>query len=65
VDDAMELYLSALAIDPDSVFARFNLGNALLSKGQYEEARVHYEWALAIEPNLLPARQALSGMRGR
>jgi tetratricopeptide (TPR) repeat protein len=50
----------ALAVDPDHVEARRTLGDLLLSQGRVDEAIVHYEHALEIEPENVELRESLS-----
>ena len=47
---AIDLFRQVLAGAPDHVEARRNLGMALLEAGNVEEAKVHLEEALRINP---------------
>lgn len=59
VGEAYSHGLKAVELTPDSAFAFGNLGAALLGLGQFREAAAAYRRALAIDPNLESARQAL------
>jgi tetratricopeptide (TPR) repeat protein len=64
LDDAVDHYQKALAIEPNVAAVLVNLGNALQSKEQFEEAIASYEKALAISPD--PATEiALRQLRAK
>jgi tetratricopeptide (TPR) repeat protein len=48
LDEAIAHYQQALKIKPNSIEACYNLGNALLQKGNTAEAIVHIEKALEL-----------------
>jgi tetratricopeptide (TPR) repeat protein/CHAT domain-containing protein len=48
--EAEQAFRNALKIDPDSVYARGFLGNALFSQGRIEEAENWYRLALVLDP---------------
>jgi Flp pilus assembly protein TadD len=50
--NSVELFQHALEITPDNAVAHNNLGNALLSLNENDEAYKHYAEALRINPNL-------------
>jgi serine/threonine-protein kinase len=52
---AVDAYRRALEIDPDSVFARCNLGTSLNWLRRYSEALVAFDTVLKIEPTSAPA----------
>jgi Flp pilus assembly protein TadD len=49
--EAIELFQQALRVDPDSVTAHVDLGNALLAQGKADDAIRNYEQALRIDPD--------------
>lgn len=49
-DQAVELIARAVAVDPRSAAAHFNLGNALADLGRLEAAAAAYDAALALAP---------------
>lgn len=51
LDQAVERYRRALALDPASAAAHNNLAIALGAQGRIDEATRHYEEAVRIEPN--------------
>jgi tetratricopeptide (TPR) repeat protein len=51
VEEAIVHFRHALAIKPDDVMARYNLGNALAGCGKVEEAIGHYQKALELKPD--------------
>jgi tetratricopeptide (TPR) repeat protein len=59
VDEALEHFQKALALDPQSANAHGGLGNALFQKGRMDEAIVEYQKALAIKPNFAEAHNNL------
>ena len=46
-------------LKPGSAFARFNLGRALLGKGQLDEAIACYRKAIELDPKLATAHNNL------
>ena len=52
-------YQKALQINPDYAEAHNNLGNALLQKGNVDEAIAHYQKALQIKPDYAEAHDNL------
>lgn len=61
--EAIESYRKVLALDPNSVHAHSNLGNALRTQGKLEEAAWSCERALAIVPDFMDALNNLAGIR--
>ncbi|MXW11369.1 MAG: tetratricopeptide repeat protein [Synechococcus sp. SB0668_bin_13] len=59
LQEAIDYYKKALAIDPNSLDILNNLGAALYQQGKLQEAVDYYKKALAIDPNSL---DALSGL---
>ena len=49
----------AIKIKPDFATAYFNLGNALLNKGNTSEAIVHYKKAIELKPDFADAHNNL------
>ena len=49
--DTEALFRHAIAVTKDNVFARNNLGYALINKGQYTEAINHYQEAIRLKPD--------------
>ncbi|WP_406700658.1 tetratricopeptide repeat protein [Singulisphaera sp. Ch08] len=54
--------LIALSKAGGNAIAHANLGYLLAAMGQTEQARAHYQTAIALQPNLTPARQALANL---
>jgi tetratricopeptide (TPR) repeat protein len=50
-EEAVEMYLEALALDPDSAAAHYNLAGTLARAGAFDEAESHFRAALAQQPN--------------
>ena len=50
-DEAAEQYREALALDPASASAHFNLGASLARDGELEEAERHFRAALKVNPS--------------
>ncbi|MFQ6062233.1 MAG: tetratricopeptide repeat protein, partial [Methanosarcinales archaeon] len=50
-EEAIKCYDKVLEIDPESVHALYNKGNALYNIGNYEDAIECYDKALEIDPN--------------
>ncbi len=53
--DSESLWSHALAVTPDNLVARFNLGHVVGQQGRYQEAVEHFTIALRIEPDFLDA----------
>jgi tetratricopeptide (TPR) repeat protein len=53
---AVELYRRALALDPDDMDFRFDLGSALLEAKQTDEARSEFDRVLAAQPDRASAQ---------
>jgi len=53
-DAEIAAWRSAIAIDPEFVDARENLGHALLAAGEKVDAMAEYRQLLAIRPDVLP-----------
>jgi tetratricopeptide (TPR) repeat protein len=51
LDGAIRAYRDYLAVEPDSVQARSNLGAALARAGRYDEAIAEYDRALQKSPD--------------
>ncbi|HAN45962.1 MAG TPA: hypothetical protein DCQ32_05360 [Cyanobacteria bacterium UBA8156] len=54
-EEAIAWYSQAVAAYPDHGEAQGRLGNTLLVQGDWDEARLHLEWALANDPGYIPA----------
>ena len=65
VDEAIDLYRSALRTRPDMPEVHYNLGNALIKKLLYEEATECYREALRLEPGHVAAHRNLGLALGR
>jgi len=59
VQEAVDQYEAALAIDPGDVQAHYNLGNLLLQSGRTDDAIVEYQAALRSVPTFSWARDNL------
>ena len=59
-DNAEEMFLSAISIDPNFVEAVYNLGRTYEAKGDFEQARTQYQKSLDILPNYPLAVQGLN-----
>ena len=55
LDEAVELYKEVLALDPENVFAYYNLGVIHQTRGRAGAAEDHYQQALDIDPDFVPA----------
>ena len=51
VDEATSLYREALALDPASASANYNLGSTLARQGELELAETHFRASLASKPS--------------
>lgn len=56
---ALENYAKAAKANPDSVDARFNLGNTYLRMEDYASAKTEFEWVMAKAPELDEAKHLL------
>ena len=59
VDEAVERFQKALALEPESAYSRVGLGIACCKKGRVDEAIVLFQKALEIEPNIAEAQYDL------
>jgi tetratricopeptide (TPR) repeat protein len=50
-EEAILKYKDVLKLDPNSVLADYNLGNALYNQGKLDEAIASYQTALRLDPN--------------
>ncbi len=57
--DAIEAYKQEIKIEPDDMFAHFNLGCAYCKAGMYEEAVEAYKQAIRVEPDFAEAYYSL------
>jgi tetratricopeptide (TPR) repeat protein len=64
VSEATKHWEEALRLNPDDVEAHCNLGNALQGQGRVAEAIEQFEQALKLRPDFLPAKNALTRLRG-
>ncbi len=63
--DSVTLFRHALAVTRDNAFARSALGSALLERGQYDEAIVHLQKAVELDPGDAQVHFQLgSGLQG-
>jgi tetratricopeptide (TPR) repeat protein len=60
IDDAIDTYTALIENRPDQAAAHTLAGTLYEKKGQYDLARTHYETALKIDPNLIPALNNLA-----
>ncbi|MCC6291022.1 MAG: tetratricopeptide repeat protein [Bryobacterales bacterium] len=60
VDTSIREFQSIIARMPENPVVRFNLGEALMAKGELEQARVQFEEAIKLRSSYLPPRLALS-----
>jgi len=63
--DAERQFRAALIIREESAEAHNNLGVALASTGRIDEAAVHFNRAVALDPGFSQARANLSKATGR
>jgi Flp pilus assembly protein TadD len=56
----MEHFQKALQLNPDNAEANYNLANALVQKGRFEEAVTYYNHALRLNPGNAAARDRLN-----
>jgi tetratricopeptide (TPR) repeat protein len=64
-DQAIPHYIAALSADPNRADIHVNLAAALLSVGQFDQARQQCAQALQLNPNLPQARQIWLKLEGR
>jgi glutathione synthase/RimK-type ligase-like ATP-grasp enzyme len=62
IDAACRVYAEAILHHPANPMARVNLANLLLRANRHDEARVHYETALQLDPDYAPAHQGLGAV---
>lgn len=62
IDKAIFHYKEALKIKPDYVTSLYNLGTAILKKGNYDEAALYFTKALKIDPRRAGARLNLANV---
>jgi tetratricopeptide (TPR) repeat protein len=62
IEAACRVYAEATLHHPDNPMARVNLANLLLRANRHDEAQVHYEAALAADPDHAPAHQGLGAV---
>lgn len=60
VETSIKEFQSIIARMPDNPVVRFNLGEALMSKGELDQARVQLDEAIKLRSSYLPPRLALS-----
>jgi len=60
LEEAIECYRSAVRMKPSYADAQFNLGNALVARGQYPEAIASFETTLRLVPWYYEARNNLA-----
>ena len=65
IDEAIALYVQALAIMPERVEILVNWGNALAHQGRADEAVAAYRRAIAIAPNVAEIRNILGSVLGQ
>ncbi len=63
--DNEALFWHALAVTENNYIAHNNLGNALLKKGQIDEAISQYQEAIRMKPNYAEAHYNLGGALDR
>ena len=59
VEEAVEHFQKASALQPESAIFHNGLGNALFQKGRTDEAIIRYQKALALQPESAEAREYL------
>jgi protein O-GlcNAc transferase len=59
LDEAIQCFREAIAVQPNHAFAHSNLAGALINKGQFAEAMVSCRRALELKPDLAVARYNL------
>ena len=58
-EEAESEFTEALALDPQNIPARFQLGNLYYQRGDFARAKKEWQQILRIEPSFQPARRAL------
>ncbi len=53
--EAIGFYRRAVALEPDSVPAHYNLGYAYFNGGSYDEAAKEFKWVLSVQPDMKDA----------
>jgi tetratricopeptide (TPR) repeat protein len=61
-EEAIRAYREAIALDPKSATARYNLGSSLARSGNLAEAETHLRAAIEADPTNTAAQQALAGV---
>ena len=59
-NDAIPLFQSALKTDPENAFGHYYLGLAYAQTGSLEQAHTEWQQAVKLQPNLVPAQEALA-----
>ena len=62
-EEAIGCFNQALALDPDSAEAHFNLGVILARQNRTEEAAQHFSQVLRLRPDLEAARRWMERLR--
>jgi glutathione synthase/RimK-type ligase-like ATP-grasp enzyme len=62
IDAACRVYSEAITHHPANPMGHVNLANLLLRASKHEQARAHYETALAVDPDHAPAHQGLGAV---
>src|SRR5207247_2699744 len=57
--DSQSLWRHAMAVDPASAFAHYELGNVFVMSGRTPEARAQYERGLALLGHTFPRAEAM------
>jgi len=60
VDTSIREFQTIITRMPDNPVVRFNLGEALMAKGELDQARVQFDEAIKLRSSYLPPRLALS-----
>ena len=58
-EEAISHYKTAIKIKPDYFLAHYNLGNALVEKGEVKEAVHHFRESVRLKPDLVAAQKKL------
>lgn len=58
-EEATAQFTRAVALDPENIAARFQLGNLYRQKGDFARAKIEWQEILRINPSFQPARRAL------
>ena len=62
VEEAMQIYIDLLALEPDDIEVLMTLGQICEKLEKFEDARHFYERALDVEPWNADARQLIDGL---